>query len=143
MKDMKFFGTNEGKNRFVIFEIDIEGAPNAYIWVFVPDDDIPGIINIEPITRIYSYINHDVSRFCVREEDAAEIIDKALEFLSEFPEAELSAKLKAFNDRFDSDEYYRRRWENEFDDLEQRTAESIEEARAGSGLWPWTPHKAG
>ena len=36
MNELKFFATDEGKENLVIFEANIEDAPNAYFWVTLP-----------------------------------------------------------------------------------------------------------
>ena len=136
MKKMRFFGTDYNKSNLVIFEIDEEDAPNAYIWVYLPRKGRKPEVKVEPVTRIYSLINHTGATYYVKEDGAEEAIDSALKILEEMPREELQEKLKVFNDMFEVDESYRERWYNEMEQVEVDTFKEVEAARNGDGYWP-------
>lgn len=133
MKKMRYLGTED--ESLVIFEIDEEDVPNAYVWVFLPGGREP-MVKIEPVTRLYSYINQTDAQFYVKEDKVEKVIEKALEIIEEMPKEKLQEELKLFNDRFEIDETYRNRWYDEMEQVEIDTLKEIEKARNADGYWP-------
>lgn len=135
--EFRYFGTNEEKDSFVIFEIDREGEKNAFIWVYIGDDiEDEWRVKVSAVSGLYSYMNHEVSPFYVDEDGVEDLIDKAIETLEKYPTDILNKKLKAFDDRYSrANEEYVKEW----DKTEHDMFEEVRKARSESGYWPWTP----
>ena len=131
MKNMRYIGTDYGKESFVIFEVEIEDSPNAYFWVYLPHDGRSGKVKIETVSRFYSYLNHYVSPFYVKEEGVDGIVEEALQVIEETPNDEMAEMLKEFNGLIKN-----MKNGEKWDEIERETLEEIEKARDGKGYWP-------
>ena len=133
--EFRYFGTDEYKESFVVFEIDRENEKNAFVWVYIDEEtDDSRRIEVSAVSRLYSYLNHEVSPFYVKEDDEA--IDKALDILEKCPSEVLNDKLKAFDERYSmANEKYLEEW----DKTEQEMYEEVMKAKETSGYWPWNP----
>ena len=138
MSGLKYFGTNEHKDRLVIFELERENIANIYIWVDVTRSD-DGRVSLEPVSRIFSYKDHMVSPYWVSEDGVRGLIERALEILDEYPKDVLAEKLKGFEERYNNENGKFDRWYKELDAAEEEMKKAVEEAREQSGYWPWNP----
>ncbi len=136
--EFRFFGTDEERSYFVIFELNRENAVNTFMWV-APGEDKEYQIQFTPVSRIFSYKDHLVSPYWVKEEGAEELIEAALKIVDGYPKEEFNAKIKEFDDKYNDKEQYDDNWFNEWDEAERDMYEEVERARKGSGYWPWTP----
>ena len=136
--EFRYFGTDEYRTDFVIFELDRENAVNTFMWVS-PGEDEKYRVQLTPVSRIFSYKDHMVSPYWVKEEGAEELIEEALKVVEEYPKEEFNEKIKAFDDQYNDEEVYGESWFKEWDETEKAMYDEVERARSGSGYWPWTP----
>ena len=135
--EFRYFGTDEEKHSFVVFEVERENERNTFIWVYLDEDfEDEWRVEVSAVSKLYSYLNHEASPFYVRENGVEEMIDKALETLEKYPKELFEKKMKEFNENYGmaSDEY-----KEEWDKTEREMYEEVTEARKGTGYWPWTP----
>jgi len=139
MDELRFFGADETRKEFAVFELNRENEMNMFIWVF-PDHRENERVYVEFVTRIYSYLNHAVSPFAVREEDCKEIIEDSLVVLEEYPKELLNEKFKQLEDEMGDDGMFGEDWFREWDEAEEKMFQEVEKAREDTGYWPWTPN---
>lgn len=139
--ELRYFGTDEYKRNFVIFEMNRENAVNVFFFVSAYEDDDENVeweVSLEPVSRLFSYAEHFDSPYWVKEEGAEEIIEEALKALESEPSIE--EKVRKFDEKYsgrpDS-------WFEEWDETENKMYEEVEKARKESGYWPWTPNANG
>jgi hypothetical protein len=131
---------DEFKENLVIFELDRENIANLYFWVTVAEGE-EGMVSVEPVSRIFSYMDHRVSPYWVKEDGVEEMIEKALKTIDEYPKDELSRKIKEFEEEYNNEDGKRDGWYDEWDKTEEEMYKEVEQARAGSGYWPWDPNE--
>lgn len=141
MYELRFLGANEKKDRLVVFELDEKRDINIYLWVS-PFSRGNNRVDVGYVTRIYSYLNHVMSPFAVREEECSEIIEKALEVLEGFPKDVLMEKIMRLDQTLVGIESRDGDWFKEWDEVEAKMFQEIEQARVESGYWPWAPGKS-
>ena len=140
MSEFRFFGTDEDKKEFVIFELDREDIANLYFWVTVSGKR-EGTVEVEPVSRIFSYLNHLESPFWVIEDDVKEIVEKAMKIIDEYPKDKLKEQISDFEDSFNNEDGSRDRWYENWDNIEKKIWEEVEKARSGDGYWPVSPEE--
>lgn len=140
MSEFKFFGTDEDKRDFVVFELDREDIANLYFWVTVSGRG-EGQVDIEPVSRIFSYLNHMESPFWVKEDEVKELVEKAVKIIDEYPKDKLKEQISDFEVRFNNEDGERDRWYEEWDDIEEKMRGEVDKARSGNGYWPRSPEE--
>ena len=135
---LRFFGADEARKSFAIFKLERKDAMNMYIWAF-PNAEGNERVWVEFVSRMFSYLDHVVSPFSVREEDCGEIIERALRVLKKYPKKELAKKMQEFEERMRESEEYGDEWFERWVDTEEEMFKEVEKARKESGYWPWIP----
>lgn len=137
--EFRFFGTDEHKDSFVIFELNREDAVNAFFWVSFDGND-KWKVQLYHVGRLFSYSEHWFSPYWVKEDGAEELIDEALKALDEMPQEEIMDKIKEFDEHYNADTRPEE-WFDEWDEVEEKLKGEVEQARQGSGYWPWNPNE--
>jgi len=134
MSELRYFGMDEEKSDFVVFEMDREDDLNIFFWVDI-SSNVPDIM-IVPSTRFFSYLSHTASPFYVKEDGVEDKIEKALAIIEDFPKDKLKERFEGLNEFL---QQIREKDIDEVEDQEETMEEEVKEARNGSGYWPFEP----
>lgn len=137
MIELRYVGVDEEKEDLVVFELNREKAVNAFLWV-MPNEGERLLLNVFPCHRFISYADHSGSPFWVREDGAEGLIEKALKVIEDYPKDKLMEKLEEFDEEYNGEDRDDK-WFEGWDKDEKAIYDEIEEARKGSGYWPWNP----
>ena len=127
MRIVPFLADSED-GELVIFRIEDENEPDAYIWV----DNESGKIQITSFYRLPSYFNHAVEPMIVASKVNPDAIHDAFVQIEKYPRDELQKMFDEHNREMENRKKNEKSWK-EYCDWEEESLKMAEEAEKGDG----------
>ena len=127
MKIVPFIGDGP-----VIFRVENEGKPNAYVWVGRGKPGTSDGIRVTSFYGVASKFNHDPEPEIVCSKVSEEVIDKAFDRLEKCPKEDLNEMFDEFNKQIEKKQKDENGWK-EYCDWEEYALDQVKRAEDGDG----------
>ena len=114
----------EGEKGYVIFRLERDGEPDAYIWV----DGYGNMLRVTSFYAVASIFTHNPEPMMIASDEYEEEIDKALEKLKEYPKDKLEGMFEKFDKNVEAKQQDEEEWK-EYCDWEESAKKDVEEAK--------------